>query len=94
MNSIEYLRSLCRQYFKLSDELTAYKNRLIGVMDEMMLNFSQVFKNVCSLTSLAILEKYPSPDQMLKARKSDFIKLIQKTSYKSEKWATHNMNYC
>lgn len=85
---IEYLRSLCRQYYRLSDELTAYKNRLIGVVDEIMLNFSDVFKDICSKTSLAVLEKYPTPSHILKAKKKSLVKLIQKTSYKSEKWAT------
>jgi len=40
---IECLRSLCRQYYKLSDELTAYKNRLMGIVDQLMLNFKDVF---------------------------------------------------
>jgi transposase len=84
---IEYLRSLCRQYYRLSDELTAYKNRLIGVVDEIMLNFPDVFKDICSQTSLAVLEKYPTPTQILKAKKKSLVDLIQKTSCKSEKWA-------
>jgi len=87
-DELDCLRSLCRQYFNLSDELTAYKNRLIGVVDQLMLNFADVFKDVCSLTAFAILEKYPTPAQILKADRKSLIELIQKTSRKNVKWAT------
>lgn len=85
---LECLRSLCRQYYNLSDELTAYKNRLIGVMDQIMLNFTDVFKDVCSQTALAILEKYPTPAHILNASRIDLVELIQKSSRKNIKWAT------
>jgi len=63
---IECLRSLCRQYYKLSDELTAYKNRLMGIVDQLMLNFKDVFPNIFSKAALAVLEKYPAPAHILK----------------------------
>jgi transposase len=84
---LECLRSLCRQYFNLSDELTAYKNRLIGVVDQIMLPFTEVFKDVCSQTALAILEKYPTPSHILKANREELIELICQTSRKSAKWS-------
>lgn len=87
-DDLDCLRSLCRQYFNLADELTAYKNRLVGIVDQLMLNFTDVFKDVCSLTALAILEKYPTPSHILKASRADFIELIRKTSRKNVKWAT------
>jgi len=85
---LDCLRSLCRQYYNLADELTAYKNRLIGVVDQVMLNFTDVFKDVCSQTALAILEKYPTPSSILRADRADLIELIHKTSRKNVKWAT------
>lgn len=85
---LDCLKSLCRQYYNLSDELTAYKNRIIGVVDQLMLNFTHVFKDVCSLTALALLDKYPSPRLILSADRQELINLIQKTSRKSLKWAT------
>jgi transposase len=87
-DALECLRSLCRQYFNLSDELTVYKNRLVGIVDQLMLNFTDVFKDVCSQTALAILEKYPTPAHILKANRVDLIELICKTSRKHVKWAT------
>lgn len=85
---IECLRSLCRQYYKLSDELTAYKNRLTGIVDQLMLNFKDVFPNIFSKAALAVLEKYPTPAHILKANRNKLIALIQKNSRRSLKWAT------
>ncbi len=85
---LECLRSLCRQYYNLCDELTAYKNRLIGILDQLMLNFTEVFKDACCKTSLAILEKFPSPTHILEADKVILIELIQKTAHQSVTWAT------
>ncbi|ABN52777.1 transposase IS116/IS110/IS902 family protein [Acetivibrio thermocellus ATCC 27405] len=85
---IECLRSLCRQYYKLSDELTAYKNRLMGIVDQLMLNFKDVFPNIFSKAALAVLEKYPAPAHILKANRNKLIALIQKNSRRSLKWAT------
>lgn len=32
-DTIDCLKSLCRQYYKMTDQLTAYKNKLIGIVD-------------------------------------------------------------
>ena len=85
---IDCLKSLCRQYYKLGDELTTYKNRLIGIIDQVMLNFTDVFQNVYSKTALAVLDRYPSPKQILKANKKTLISLIEKTSKKGLAWST------
>ncbi len=85
---IECLRNLCRQYYKLSDELTAYKNRLTGVVDQLMLNFKDVFSNIFSKAAIAVLEEYPTPTHILKANRNKLISLIQKKSRKSLKWST------
>lgn len=85
---IDCLKSLCRQYYKLGDELTTYKNRLIGIIDQVMLNFTDVFQNVYSKTALAALDRYPSPKQILKANKKTLISLIEKTSKKGLAWST------
>ena len=85
---IECLRSLCRQYYKLSDELTAYKNRLTGIVDQLMLNFKDVFSNIFSKAAMAVLEEYPTPAHILKADRNKLISLIQKKSRKSLKWST------
>lgn len=85
---IECLRNLCRQYYKLNDELTAYKNRLTGIVDQLMLNFKDVFSNIFSKAAIADLEEHPTPAHMLRANRKKMISLIQKNSRKSLKWAT------
>ena len=85
---IDCLRSLCRHYYKLSDQLTAYKNRLLGIVDQLFLSFTDVFEDVTSVTALAILEKYPTPEDILNADREELISLIQQTSRKNLKWAT------
>ena len=82
------LRSLCRHYYKLSDQLTVFKNRLMGTIDELFLSFTDVFKNPTSVTALAILERYPSPEDILNADRDELISLIRQISRKGPKWAT------
>ena len=43
---IECLKNLCRQHYNLSDELTVYKNRLTSIVDQIMLNYTDVFPNI------------------------------------------------
>ena len=64
---IECLKNICRQYYKLNDELTVYKNRLTGIVDQLMLNFKDVFSSIYSKTAIAILEEYPTPASIIKA---------------------------
>ena len=85
---IECLRSLCRQYYKLNDELTVYKNRLTGIIDQVMLNFKDVFPNAFSKAAIAVLEKYPTSEHILKASKGDLVSLIRENSRKSLEWST------
>ena len=84
---IDCLRNLCREYYKLSDELTAYKNRLTGIIDQVMLNFKDVFPDACSKTAIAVLEEYPTPTLIIKADKNKLTSLIQKESHRSLEWA-------
>jgi transposase len=89
---IDCLQSLCRQYYKISDELTTYKNRLTGIIDQVMLNFKDVFPNTCSKTAMAVLEEYPTPALIVKADKNKLVSLIQKDSRKNLKWQLQSMN--
>lgn len=85
---IECLRNLCRQYYKLSDELTVYKNRLTGIVDQLMLTFKDVFSNIFSKAALAVLEEYPTPARILEADRNQLVAVIQKNSRKSLLWST------
>lgn len=86
--TIDCLKSLCRQYHKMNDQLTVYKNKLISVVDQVMLNFTDVFKDITYKTALAVLERYPTPSDILNGDKEEFISLLSKTSTMGTKWAT------
>ncbi len=85
---IDHLKGLCRQYYKLSDELTMYKNRLTSVIDQLMLNFKDVFSDVCSKSALAVLEEYPTPAAIVKANRNKLIDVIKVSSRRSIDWST------
>jgi hypothetical protein len=53
-----------------------------------MLNFNDVFSDICSKTAIAVLEQYPTPTAIIKANKNKLISLIQKSSRMGLKWAT------
>ncbi len=80
---IECLKNLCRQYYNLSDELTVYKNRLSSVLDQIMLNYIDVFPNIFSKASIAVLEQYPTPTAIIKANKDKLVSLIKNKSRRS-----------
>jgi transposase len=61
---------------------------ITGIVDQLMLNFKDVFPNIFSKAALAVLEKYPTPAHILKANRNKLIALIQKNSRRSLKWST------
>lgn len=91
--TLDCLKNLCRQYYNLSDELTSYKYRLTSCVDQIMLNFKEVFPDICSKTSLAILENYPTPNDILSADSEKLISIIQQTSKKAINGLKKNMNF-
>lgn len=79
---ITMLRSLCRQYHRLVEERSRYKYRLLGIMDQIMLNYSDTFRDIYCDTSLSLLEKYPSPDAILNADRQEVIKFLASSAKK------------
>ena len=51
---IEMLRSLCRQYHCLVEERSTYKYRMLSILDQIMLNYKDVFSDIYSDTSLSL----------------------------------------
>jgi transposase len=74
------LRNLVREYYSLMDSRSAYVNRLTGVLRVAFPQYIGIFSKITGMTSLELLEKYPSPDDLLSARKSSVINLIRKTA--------------
>jgi len=74
------LRNLVREYYSLTDSRSAYVNRLSGLLRVAFPQYLGIFSKVTVKTSLALLEKYPSPDDFLSAGKSSVMSVIRKTA--------------
>jgi transposase len=92
VEAISDIRNLCRQYYDISDDCTAYMNKLIAIMDELFPGFNNVFGSIASKTALEILSCYPTPEDILNAPKDELIKIISKTGRKGLKWALNKYN--
>ena len=74
------LRNLVREYYNLMDCRSAYVNKLTGLLKVAFPQYIGIFSKVTVMTSLALLEKYPSPEDFLSARKSSVLSIICKTA--------------
>ena len=74
------LRNLTREYYNLVDCRSAYINKLQGELRVAFPQYIGIFSKLTVETSLALLEKYTSPQAFLSARKSSVIKLIMATA--------------
>jgi len=74
------LRNLVREYYYLMDCRSAYVNKLRGVLKVSFPQYVNVFSKVTVQTSLALLEKYPSPADFLSAKKKSIIDVIRKAA--------------
>ncbi len=83
----EMLRSLCRQYHCLVDERSTYKYRFLSILDQIMLNYKDIFSDIYSDTSLSLLEKYPSPEAMLSADETEIVDFLTTHTRRSRDWA-------
>jgi len=81
------IRNLVREYYRLTDQRSAYVNKLTAVLKVSFPDYLGVFSKITVNTSLALLDKYPSPDAFLSARRSSVIKLIRTTARFGEAYA-------
>ena len=79
-DSVLDLRNLAREYYYLTDCKSAYVNKLKGILRVSFPQYISVFSKVTIQTSLALLEKFPSPAAFLSARKSSIVKIISTTA--------------
>ena len=73
-------RNLCREYYDLMDNRSAYVNKLQG---ELRMSFPQylgIFSKITINTSLTLLETYTSPTAFIEANKQEIIDTIKSTS--------------
>lgn len=73
-------RNLCREYYDLTDNRSAYVNKLQGELRMSFPKYLGIFSKITTNTSLTLLERYPSPKAFLKADAQEIIDCILSTS--------------
>ena len=73
-------RNLCREYYDLMDNRSAYVNKLQGELRIAFPQYLGIFSKVTINTSLTLLETYTSPSAFLKADKQEIIDIIKSTA--------------
>ena len=79
------LKSLVREYYKLTDNASIYKKKLSADLRIIFPNYNTVFSNPTSNSSLAILNAYPTPETVLNAPKNEILELLISNSKKGAK---------
>lgn len=79
--------NLVREYYRLTDQRSAYVNKLTAVLKISFPEYLGIFSKITTKISLALLDEYPSPDTMFSASRFDVIKLIRKTARFGEAYA-------
>ena len=70
------LRQFVRDYYSFIDSAVKYKLKLKSLLNAYWIGYLNVFGSPYSMTSLALLAKYPSPSSILNAKKSNIIKIL------------------
>jgi len=73
------LKSLCREYYKLTDTKSTYKKKLSNDLRLVFPGYSDIFSDITSKTSFEILKSYPMPMDILSANKDDLINILLKS---------------
>lgn len=82
------LRFLCREYYSLVDSRSACIVKLKSYLRIVFPGFLNVFSNVAGITSLAILKKFPTPEDIINTPSIEIIKFISIHARKGLKKAT------
>ena len=73
-------RNLCREYYDLMDNRSAYVNKLQGELRMAFPQYLGIFSKVTINTSLTLLETYTSPTAFIQADEQDVIDSIRSTA--------------
>jgi transposase len=73
-------RNLCREYYDLMDNRSAYINKLQGELRMAFPQYLGIFSKITTDTSLTLLESYTSPAAFLQADKQEIVGIIKSTA--------------
>lgn len=79
------LRSLCREYYSLVDYRSSYIIKLKSNLRLVFPGYVKVFSNIAGVTSLAILKKFSTPENIINSPSSELINFIALHSRKGIK---------
>ena len=81
------LRSLIREYYKLTDNCSDFKKKLSADLRVTFPNYHTIFSDTTSNSSIAILSEYPTPQSILEAPKETIINILLAKSRKGSDWS-------
>ena len=81
------LKSLVREYYKLTDTCSVFKKKLSTDLRVIFPGYNNIFSNVTCSSSIAILNEYPTPQLLLDAPKKIIIDILCSKSKKGLSWA-------
>lgn len=87
VRAIADLRVLSRQHQDIWDDITRQVNRLTAILDQAFPGYDGIFSRKTAVGSLAILEHYPTPRDILAAGEGKLMELLVKTSKRGVKFA-------
>lgn len=86
------LKKLCREYSSLVNQRSDYKKKLTSSLNLVFPRFHELFSNIYSEIPMALLLKYSSYIEFLKAPKAEVIQTIISTVRHSYEWAENKYN--
>lgn len=81
------LRSLVREYYKLTDNCSDFKKKLSADLRVTFPGYNTIFSDTTSNSSIAILSAYPTPQSILDAPKEKIIDILLTKSRKGLDWS-------
>ena len=85
-------RNLCREYYDLMDNRSAYVNKLLGELRMAFPQYLGIFSKITIDTSLILLDTYTSPSAFLEADQQEIIDIIRSTARFGLAYANNKYN--
>ena len=79
--SLIELRELTRQRFYLVDCISDAKRKVISLVDKVFPEYEQLFSDMFGATSLALLDKYPTPDLLAEVSTTKLTNFLKSVSH-------------
>lgn len=76
VQAIGDLRALSRQHHDIKQDITRYTNRLAALLDQSFPGYDTIFYRNTGKSSLAVLERFPTPADILEAREEDLFAVL------------------